>query len=53
MSKRATMTGMVVGSAVGSWLPSLWGAGFLSLSSIVGSIVGGLLGIWAAFRMFE
>lgn len=47
------MTGMFIGSALGGWVPSLWGAGMLSLSAVVGSLVGGLLGIWAAFRLFE
>jgi len=31
----------------------LWGAGFLSLSGVIGSVVGGIVGIWAAFRLFE
>jgi hypothetical protein len=47
------MTGMFIGSAVGGWVPTLWGAGMLSMSGVIGSLVGGLLGIWAAFRLFE
>lgn len=45
------MFGMVVGSTVGSYVPSLWGAGWLSFASIVGSGIGGILGIWAGFQL--
>jgi hypothetical protein len=41
---------MVVGSTIGSLIPSLWGAGGLSLISIVFGTVGGLFGIWAGYR---
>lgn len=50
-SKRLIMFGMVVGSTVGSYVPSLWGAGWLSLWSVVLSGVGGVLGIWAGYQL--
>lgn len=37
---------MVVGSAVGGYLPLLWGSSFLSFSSIILTAVGGIAGIW-------
>jgi hypothetical protein len=42
---------LFVGSTIGSYLPSLWHQDFLSLQSIIGSAIGGLLGIWAGFKI--
>lgn len=47
------MIGMVVGSTIGGYVPSLFGAGFLSLWGIVGSAIGGILGIWIAYKYFD
>ena len=43
--------GLTVGSLVGSFLPVLWGGSELSMSSVIFSAVGGLLGIWAGFKL--
>ena len=43
--------GMFVGSAVGGFLPSLWGADVFSFSSILLTAVGGLAGIWVGFKL--
>ena len=45
------MTGMVLGSSAGSWIPMLWGAGWFSLTSVFFGFLGGLGGIWAAYRL--
>jgi hypothetical protein len=45
------MIGMVFGSSLGGWVPTLWGVGFFSFSSIVGTTIGGILGIWLAFKL--
>ena len=50
-SKALIMILMVVGSTLGSWLPSLWGAGGLSLSSVLFGAIGGVIGIWAGFKI--
>lgn len=42
---------MFVGSTVGGMIPGLWGAGVFSLWSIILSALGGLLGIYAAFKI--
>ncbi len=42
---------MAIGSTVGSFIPTLWGAGFLSISSVLLTAVGGILGIWIGWRM--
>ena len=52
MRKGPTYTGAAVGSFAGSLLPSLWGAGQLSLWSVLFFILGGLAGIWLAYRLF-
>jgi hypothetical protein len=43
--------GVFIGSTVGAYIPALWGAGVLSFSSIILSMVGGLAGIWAGFKL--
>jgi hypothetical protein len=46
--KTMIMIGMVVGSFVGGYLPTLLGADSVSLGSLLGSGAGGFLGIWIA-----
>jgi outer membrane lipoprotein SlyB len=48
--KRAIMIGMIAGSLLGGWLPTLWGDSGFSIAAIVGSTFGGLAGIWAGWR---
>lgn len=45
--------GIFIGSTVGGYIPTLWGAGLLSFSSLFGSIVGGLIGIWIAYKISQ
>ncbi len=42
---------MAIGSTAGGFVPNLWGAGQFSAVSILGSIFGGLAGIWIARRI--
>ena len=49
--KSMLMIGMAVGSTLGSAVPMLWGAGWLSFSSVLFTFLGGLAGIWLAFRL--
>ena len=49
--KSAVMFGMIIGSIAGGYVPALFGAGVFSFASVVGGMVGGLLGIWIAFRI--
>jgi len=51
MSRKAIWLGVLIGSALGGCLPSLWHAGPFSMWSILLSAVGGLAGIWLAYRM--
>jgi uncharacterized membrane protein YeaQ/YmgE (transglycosylase-associated protein family) len=52
MRKGPTYVGGFVGSFAGSLIPSLWGSGQFSMSSIVLFVIGGFVGIWLAFRLF-
>ena len=43
--------GLFVGSSVGGYLPSLWGAGMLSFAGVAGSVVGGIAGIFVGYKL--
>jgi hypothetical protein len=49
--KSIIMFGMVVGSIAGGYLPDLWGADFFSVTALLTSTLGGVLGIWVAYVM--
>jgi uncharacterized membrane protein YeaQ/YmgE (transglycosylase-associated protein family) len=47
--EKMIMLGMVVGSMVGGYLPALFGfEGFIV--SLLGSIIGGIIGIWIGYK---
>jgi len=50
-SNTLVWVGVFVGSTVGSFIPDLWHAGFLSMSSLIFSTIGGLLGVWAGAKL--
>ncbi|HZS09715.1 MAG TPA: hypothetical protein VFD58_33115 [Blastocatellia bacterium] len=45
--------GVFIGSTVGGYIPTLWGAELLSFSGVLGSVIGGLLGIWGAYKLSQ
>ena len=45
--------GMMVGSTVGGLLPMLWGDGFISMSGMIFSGLGGLAGIWLGHKLHQ
>jgi hypothetical protein len=45
------MLGMVIGSSIGSMIPMLWGASIFSYWSVIFTFIGGILGIWAGFKL--
>ena len=49
--KQWVWLGLFVGSTVGGFVPLIWGESALSFASIIASSVGGLLGIWAGYKM--
>jgi len=49
--KKFTMTGMIIGSFIGSYIPALWGDGSFSMSSMLLGVIGGVAGIWAGYKI--
>lgn len=49
--KTLIMIGMTVGSIIGEYIPTLLGAGFLSAWAIIGSAIGGFLGIYITYKV--
>lgn len=43
--------GIGIGSTVGGFIPTLWGAGFLDPISIILSGVGAFAGLWAGYKL--
>ncbi len=50
-SKSIIWIGMVCGSLIGSFVPSIWGDGMFSMSSVIFTAVGGFAGIWIGFKI--
>ena len=52
-TKQMIWGGAIIGSTVGGLLPGLWHASFLSMSGVVLSAIGGIAGIWAAWKLSQ
>ena len=50
-TKTSVWIGMFIGSTIGSYIPSLWGAGMFSFSGIILSGVGALAGVYIGFKL--
>jgi len=50
-SKGLIWLGLFVGSTAGSFIPKLWGAGQFSISSLITSAIGALIGLWVGFKL--
>lgn len=48
--KKMIILGIVVGSIAGGYMPALFGIDDLMIS-LLGSSIGGILGIWIAFKL--
>ena len=54
MSAKALIwIGMIVGSAIGGYLPVMWGGDLFSFSGLILSTLGGIGGIWLGYRLGE
>jgi hypothetical protein len=49
--KTFVIFGMLIGSYAGSFVPLLWGESALSMSSLLFSGIGGILGIWFSYKI--
>lgn len=52
-TKKATYTGLFIGSTIGSLIPTLWGGGIFDISGVLLSAVGGILGIIAGYKLSQ
>jgi uncharacterized membrane protein YeaQ/YmgE (transglycosylase-associated protein family) len=53
MQRSLIWFGLFIGSTIGSYIPTLWGAGFFSMSSVLLGAVGAIVGIWIAFKITQ
>lgn len=51
MQQKFIWGGLFIGSSLGGYIPSLWGAGIFSVQGVFLSAVGGILGIWLGYRI--
>jgi len=49
--KKKIILGIFVGSIAGGYLPAIFGSDELSMISLLGSFVGGIFGIWIAYKL--
>ena len=49
--KTAAYIGVIVGSAIGSYIPLLWGDDLFSISSVIFTAIGGIAGIYIAYKL--
>ena len=52
-TKRLIWIGSIVGSFVGGLVPGLWHASMFSMWGLVFSTIGGIVGIWAGWRIAQ
>jgi hypothetical protein len=50
-TKKVIFIGMTIGSIAGGYISTLFGAGSISFASLIGSSIGGLVGIWVGFKL--
>lgn len=50
-TRRLIWFGLIAGSTIGGFVPELWHASMFSLWGIVMSTIGGIIGIWAAWKI--
>ncbi len=53
MDRKIIWFGLFVGSVIGGFIPSFWGAGMLSFSGLIFSAPGGFAGVWLGFLISE
>lgn len=49
--KTLVFLAMTVGSIIGGYIPTLFGASFISLTSVLFSGIGGIFGIWIGYKL--
>ena len=49
--KSMIMLAMAIGSTIGAYIPVIFGASAFSMTSLITAAIGGLVGIWIAFKI--
>jgi uncharacterized membrane protein YeaQ/YmgE (transglycosylase-associated protein family) len=52
-NNRLTWLLALVGGAIGGYLPALWGVSGFTFTTLLFNTIGGLLGIWIAFKLMR
>jgi xanthosine utilization system XapX-like protein len=52
-SKKLIWIFMAVGSLIGGFIPSLWGADSFSLSPLIFGSIGGIIGIYIGYKIIN
>lgn len=50
-SRLTVWLAIIIGSTIGGFVPALWGDEMLSFAGVLLSGVGGLIGLWVAFKI--
>lgn len=50
-TKKVIFIGMIIGSIAGGYITTLFGVDSISFASLIGSTIGGVVGIWVGFKM--
>ncbi len=53
MNKTIMYLFITIGGLIGAYIPTFFGADGFSIWSVVGSTIGGLAGIWAAYKLSQ
>ena len=49
--KTLIWVGMIIGSLIGGYLPTLFGASWLSFATVLGNGLGGMLGVYIGYQL--
>jgi len=52
-SKTLIFLGMFIGSIIGGYIPTFFGTGLFSFSSILFSGIGSIIGIWLGYKLSQ
>lgn len=53
MNKRLLLLGVGAGGLIGGYIPGLFGISYFSAWSIVGSMLGGIAGLWLMYKLSD
>jgi hypothetical protein len=50
-TKTLVMTGLIIGSTLGGYFPSIFGQDVFSVWGIIGTAIGGILGVYLGYKL--